>query len=105
MAMGPFWSLHNHVLGDRYPPSVAVVNCVGNLGGFLGPWLLGLLRDLLGGSLRCPDGTDSCSERYGWGLVVVACYSLACHALSAAAAIRLGVAYCEPARVEPASKT
>ena len=95
---GPFWALHQ----ARTPPrlracSVAVVNSLGNLGGFVGPFVLGYLHDALGP--RCSGkggvgeegggaggggkggrgaggggegGEEQCLGEYGWGLMVLA---------------------------------
>jgi len=45
--MGPFWALPTRVLGGRAAAGgVAIITIVGGIGGFLGPWLTGRLRDL-----------------------------------------------------------
>jgi MFS transporter, ACS family, tartrate transporter len=45
----PFWSLPTAVLrGDGAAAGVALINAVGNLGGFLGPYLMGWIRDASG---------------------------------------------------------
>jgi MFS family permease len=69
-AAGPFWSLHH----DKVPPedraiSIAAVNCIGNLGGFVGPYLRGALADALGP--RCPPVRHDCVGQWGWGTVIM----------------------------------
>lgn len=45
----PFWSLPTAFLrGDSAAAGIALINSVGNLGGFLGPYLMGGIRDLTG---------------------------------------------------------
>jgi MFS family permease len=45
--MGPFWALPTRVLGGRAAAGgVAIITIVGGIGGFLGPWLTGRLRDV-----------------------------------------------------------
>lgn len=42
----PFWSLPNRFLaGNAAAAGIALINSIGNLSGFLGPYLLGYLRD------------------------------------------------------------
>jgi ACS family tartrate transporter-like MFS transporter len=44
-ALGPFWTLPTAVLdGAGAAAGIAIVNSVGNLGGFVGPWAVGLAR-------------------------------------------------------------
>ena len=44
--LGPFWALATERLGSRAAAGgIAFVNSVGNLGGFLGPYLVGLLKE------------------------------------------------------------
>ena len=48
--MGPFWALPTRVLGGRAAAGgVAIITMVGGVGGFLGPFLTGRLRDLTHG--------------------------------------------------------
>ena len=48
--MGPFWALPTRVLGGQAAAGgVAIITMVGSLGGFLGPFLTGRLRDLTHG--------------------------------------------------------
>ncbi|MEO8030669.1 MAG: MFS transporter [Gemmatimonadota bacterium] len=43
---GPFWTLPSEYLsGAALATGVAIINSVGNIGGFLGPYLMGVLRD------------------------------------------------------------
>ena len=48
--MGPFWTLPTRVLGGQAAAGgVAIITMVGGVGGFLGPFLTGRLRDLTHG--------------------------------------------------------
>ena len=48
--MGPFWALPTRVLGGQAAAGgVAIITMVGGVGGFLGPYLTGRLRDLTHG--------------------------------------------------------
>ena len=43
---GPFWSMPPMFLtGTAAAASIAWINSIGNLGGFFGPWYVGLLKD------------------------------------------------------------
>ena len=45
--MGPFWTLPTRILGGQAAAGgVAIITMVGGVGGFLGPFLTGRLRDL-----------------------------------------------------------
>jgi MFS transporter, ACS family, tartrate transporter len=45
----PFWSLPTAVLrGDGAAAGIALINSVGNLGGFIGPYVMGWMRDVSG---------------------------------------------------------
>jgi ACS family tartrate transporter-like MFS transporter len=47
--MGPFWAVANALLGGTAAAAgIALVNSFGNLGGFLGPYIIGLLRNATG---------------------------------------------------------
>ena len=49
-ALGPFWALPTAFLTGRAAAGgVALVNSVGNIGGFVGPTLVGYVRDSTGG--------------------------------------------------------
>jgi len=48
--LGPFWALAAAILGESTAPAgIAVINSFGNMGGFLGPYSVGLLRTIYGG--------------------------------------------------------
>ena len=48
--MGPFWALPTRVLGGQAAAGgVAIITMVGGIGGFLGPYLTGRLRDMTHG--------------------------------------------------------
>ena len=48
-ALGPFWALPVTFLrGSAAAGGIALVNSVGNLGGFVGPYVIGLLREATG---------------------------------------------------------
>jgi ACS family tartrate transporter-like MFS transporter len=49
-ALAPFWGFATTLLtGTAAAGAIALVNSVGNLGGFAGPYLMGWLRDATGG--------------------------------------------------------
>jgi len=49
-ALGPFWAMPTSVLnGSLAAAGIAWINSVGNLGGFIGPYAVGAIRDLTGG--------------------------------------------------------
>jgi MFS transporter, ACS family, tartrate transporter len=57
--LGPFWAMSSeHMAGTGAAAGIALINSVGNLGGFAGPYLIGWVR----------TRTDS----FTWGLVVLA---------------------------------
>ena len=46
---GPFWATTTEMLGESSAPAgIAVINSLGNLGGFLGPYTIGLIRTWTG---------------------------------------------------------
>jgi ACS family tartrate transporter-like MFS transporter len=48
-ALGPFWALPTTFLsGSAAAGGIALINSLGNLGGFVGPWALGLLKQATG---------------------------------------------------------
>jgi MFS transporter, ACS family, tartrate transporter len=48
--VGPFWAMPPIFLGGTAAAAgIALINAIGNLGGFVGPAIMGLLRDLTGG--------------------------------------------------------
>jgi ACS family tartrate transporter-like MFS transporter len=49
-SLGPFWALSTSVLtGSTAAAGIAWINSVGNLAGFVGPYVVGLLKDATGG--------------------------------------------------------
>jgi len=47
--MGPFWSMPTRMLtGTAAAAGIAVINSIGNLGGFVGPYVIGLVRNSTG---------------------------------------------------------
>ena len=59
MLKGPFWALAT----EQLPPvkaaaSIAAINAVGNLGGFLGPYLIGAIKDGTGSFGPEPRAAD-----------------------------------------------
>jgi MFS family permease len=73
-ALGPFWALGTTFLsGTAAAGGIAWINSVGNLGGFVGPTLVGLIRDATGSNVAAllvlggvmlamgrPDRTRTC---------------------------------------------
>lgn len=50
--MGPFWALGTSFLsGTAAAGGIALINSVGNLGGFAGPYLVGVIKDQTGSNL------------------------------------------------------
>jgi len=49
--LAPFWCLPSMVLsGSSAAVGIALINSLGNVGGFLGPYLIGFLKDMTGGT-------------------------------------------------------
>jgi ACS family tartrate transporter-like MFS transporter len=49
-ALGPFWAMPTSMLSrSAAAAGIAWINSVGNLGGFIGPYAVGLINDLTGG--------------------------------------------------------
>jgi ACS family tartrate transporter-like MFS transporter len=49
-SLGPFWAMSTSVLtASTAAPGIAWINSVGNLAGFVGPYVVGLLKDATGG--------------------------------------------------------
>jgi ACS family tartrate transporter-like MFS transporter len=47
---GPFWTVPPVLLrGTAVAAGIAIINSVGNLGGFFGPYLIGFIRSVTGG--------------------------------------------------------
>ena len=58
-ALGPFWALPASFLtGAAAAGGIAVINSIGNLGGFLGPYTMGALKEKFG---------------FGGGFTAIAC--------------------------------
>jgi ACS family tartrate transporter-like MFS transporter len=50
-AAGSYWAVTTNLMGARAAAGgIAFINSVGNLGGFIGPWLMGILKDRSHGS-------------------------------------------------------
>ena len=86
-AAGPFWALHH----GTQPPhlhaiSIALVNSVGNVGGFVGPYLLALLSTWLGPE-DCPNGHHKCVRQWGWATVCMGLLTLLLIGLTAPLAV------------------
>jgi ACS family tartrate transporter-like MFS transporter len=48
--LGPFWAIPTALLrGTAAAGGIALVNSIGNVGGFVGPYLMGWIRDATGG--------------------------------------------------------
>ncbi|WP_195604020.1 MFS transporter [Clostridium tyrobutyricum] len=46
---GPYWALTSSVIAaEIMVVGTGIINCVGNLGGFIGPYIIGILNDLTG---------------------------------------------------------
>jgi MFS family permease len=73
VSMALFWSFPGSILmGAGVAAGLAAINSVGNLGGFLGPYLLGALADLLGGTAAGITILGGCMMLAGV-LIAVAC--------------------------------
>jgi len=47
--MGPFWAMPTSLLsGTAAAAGIAIINSIGNLGGFVGPYVIGLVRTSTG---------------------------------------------------------
>jgi MFS transporter, ACS family, tartrate transporter len=47
--MGPFWSIPTGILqGTAAAAGIALINSIGNLGGFAGPYVIGLVKTATG---------------------------------------------------------
>ena len=48
--MGPFWAISTSILGGTAAAAgIAIINSVGNLGGFVGPYVIGWVKEVTGG--------------------------------------------------------
>ena len=51
MMLAPFWCLPSTVLtGSAAAVGIALINSLGNVGGFIGPYVIGFVKDLTGGT-------------------------------------------------------
>jgi ACS family tartrate transporter-like MFS transporter len=67
--VGPFWAIPGVLLSDvRAPVGIAFINSIGNLGGFAGPYVLGLAR--------------TASGNFKSGLLILACTMIAASLLT-----------------------
>ena len=67
---GAFWNLHHSFTDGSFRGlSIACVNSIGNLGGFVGPYLRGDLAGALGPN--CPSDRPQCIGQWGWGTVIL----------------------------------
>jgi MFS transporter, ACS family, tartrate transporter len=65
--LGPFWAMASDFLdGTAAAAGIALINSVGNLGGFAGPYLVGFIRDR--------------TQRFSDGLLVLALMLILCSA-------------------------
>jgi ACS family tartrate transporter-like MFS transporter len=49
--LAPFWCLPSMMLsGSSAAVGIALINSLGNVGGFLGPYIIGFVKDLTGGT-------------------------------------------------------
>ena len=84
---GPFWALHHCVQpAEARAISIASVNSVGNIGGFVGPYLLAFLSNWLGP--QCRSG-HKCVRQWSWAFVSMGMSCLLLVGLSARAAMSL----------------
>jgi len=73
--VGPIWALHMTKQPiELLPTSIALVNSIGNLGGFVGPYALGVMHDALGPP--CPTTPGHCVSEFGWGTAILAACGL-----------------------------
>ena len=98
-AAGPFWALHHSVIpAEVRHTSVAFVNSVGNVGGFVGPYVLGWLHDRMGPSCPASEAARGCTREWAWGLTVLGGGTFVLTLLLGAAAAR---ALLPPSRAPP----
>jgi len=71
--IGPLWTLHHAAQPKPLrSTSISFVNALGNLGGFVGPYMLGALKAPLGP--RCAelvDGKAVCVTQWGGALALI----------------------------------
>ena len=64
-----FWSIHMETFKGEYAATnLAIVNAFGNIGGFIGPSMVGIVHDQVGP--LCGVG-EKCAEQWGWGMLGV----------------------------------
>ena len=69
-SMGPFWTLHHIRTPCSFRAhSIAAVNALGNVGGFVGPYLRGYFSAVLGPP--CPSEFPQCISKWGWGTIIL----------------------------------
>ena len=86
-AIPTHWALHHTTQpAELRGCSIAVVNSIGNLGGFLGPFMLGAMHDA---APSAPCG--KCLAQWGGGL-----FSVGVYLLTATAVSRLVIIRCAP---------
>jgi ACS family tartrate transporter-like MFS transporter len=62
-ALGPFWAMSSEFLtGTAAAAGIALINSIGNLGGFVGPYLIGLVRGR--------------TDNFGFALLLLAAFPL-----------------------------
>ena len=62
-----FWTLPTTLLGKSAAATAVGLICLGNLGGFAGPWLFGYLKTITGNTTRaCGFWPDACSWPARW---------------------------------------
>ena len=67
-----FWSQHNAVTPRALVgTSIALVNSVGNLGGFVGPVILGALHDTKSAASLCAPAPSGCTAQWGGGVLAL----------------------------------
>lgn len=87
LAIPVFWSLHNSLQDASIRGcSIAVTNSIGNLGGFIGPWVLGAAHDAVGAA-ACGHQRHACTAQWGAGTLLLGGASLLI-LLPTAAAVR-----------------
>jgi MFS transporter, ACS family, tartrate transporter len=65
MFLGPFWGLNSSFLGGRAAAgAIALVSAVGSLGGFVGPNVVGVLKDATGKLRTGHAGARACARRF-----------------------------------------
>mmetsp|Transcript_21258 Transcript_21258/g.41467 ORF Transcript_21258/g.41467 Transcript_21258/m.41467 type:complete len:638 (-) Transcript_21258:678-2591(-) len=109
-AMGSFWALHHTVTPPHlWHVSIALVNSLGNLGGFAGPYALGALHDAFGsGCLPSPGKVlppkkGNCLGGWGGGTIIISGFSLTVF-VAVAFAVVVGILSVRPPCWRPRSR-